>query len=146
MCKKNVYHLSNMSRAEAEALLEEHEGRVCVRFYQREDGSILTEEDCPVGLAAGARKKLLAVAAKIAAGGLAASSAAAGLLVALPLPNSVRSLPVLSTFFDSVQSFVDTSPSDEELLRRYHERERARQARRQSHDYITGFASQSTAS
>jgi hypothetical protein len=48
-CGKNVYNLSAMSRLEAEALVTEKEGRMCVRFYQRADGSALTS-DCPVGV------------------------------------------------------------------------------------------------
>ncbi len=47
-CKLNVYNLSGMSRTEAENLLSNSEGRLCVRFYQRADGSVLTQ-DCPVG-------------------------------------------------------------------------------------------------
>ena len=47
-CKLNVYNLSSMSRDEAEALLVKSEGRLCVRFYRRADGSVLTR-DCPVG-------------------------------------------------------------------------------------------------
>lgn len=50
-CAKNVYNLSAMSRGEAELLLQEKEGRLCVRFFQREDGTMLTQ-DCPVGAAA----------------------------------------------------------------------------------------------
>ncbi len=49
-CKLNVYNLSGMSKAEAERLLMNAEGRLCVRFYQRADGSVLTG-NCPVGLA-----------------------------------------------------------------------------------------------
>jgi hypothetical protein len=49
-CKLNVYNLSGMTRAEAENLITTAEGRLCVRFYQRADGSVLTE-DCPVGWA-----------------------------------------------------------------------------------------------
>jgi hypothetical protein len=49
-CKLNVYNLSGMSKAEAENLISTAEGRLCVRFYQRADGSVLTE-DCPVGWA-----------------------------------------------------------------------------------------------
>ena len=49
-CKLNVYNLSGMSRAEAENLIMNAEGRLCVRFYQRADGSVLTQ-DCPVGWA-----------------------------------------------------------------------------------------------
>ena len=50
-CKLNVYNLSGMSKTEAENLIENSEGRLCVRFYKREDGTVLTE-DCPVGWAA----------------------------------------------------------------------------------------------
>lgn len=49
-CKLNVYNLSGMSREEAEELLTRAEGRLCVRFYRRADGTILTQ-DCPVGWA-----------------------------------------------------------------------------------------------
>lgn len=48
-CEKNVYNLSAMSRLEAEALVREKEGRMCVRFFQRPDGTMLTQ-DCPVGV------------------------------------------------------------------------------------------------
>ena len=47
-CKLNVYNLSGMTRTEAESLLMNSEGRLCVRFYRRQDGSVLTQ-DCPVG-------------------------------------------------------------------------------------------------
>lgn len=49
-CKLNVYNLSGMSRKEAEDLIRNSEGRLCVRFYRRTDGSIITQ-DCPVGWA-----------------------------------------------------------------------------------------------
>ena len=49
-CKLNVYNLSGMTMAEAEALVTNHEGRLCVRYYKRADGSIITA-DCPVGWA-----------------------------------------------------------------------------------------------
>ncbi len=47
-CQKNVYNLSAMSQNEAEGLLRRHEGRLCVRYYQRHDGTVLTG-DCPIG-------------------------------------------------------------------------------------------------
>lgn len=47
-CKLNVYNISEMSRTEAENLLLNSENRLCVRFYRRADGTILTK-DCPVG-------------------------------------------------------------------------------------------------
>jgi hypothetical protein len=48
-CAKNVYNLSALSKAEAEKLIAEKEGKLCVRFYQRADGTVLTD-NCPVGL------------------------------------------------------------------------------------------------
>lgn len=48
-CEKNVYNLSAMSRAEAEMLVQEKEGRVCLRLYRRADGTVITS-DCPVGV------------------------------------------------------------------------------------------------
>ena len=59
-CNLNVYNLSGMTRTEAETLIAQSEGRLCVRFYRRRDGSILTE-NCPVGLRA-LRRRLSAVA------------------------------------------------------------------------------------
>jgi hypothetical protein len=54
-CNLNVYNLSSMSKAEAEQLIDGTEGRLCVRYFKRVDGSILTR-DCPVGLRAFRRK------------------------------------------------------------------------------------------
>lgn len=48
-CEKNVYNLSAMSRSDAEALVREREGRLCIRLYQRTDGTVITN-DCPVGV------------------------------------------------------------------------------------------------
>ena len=50
-CSLHVYNLSGMTRREAEALVTSSEGRLCVRFYRRADGTILTR-NCPVGLRA----------------------------------------------------------------------------------------------
>ena len=47
-CQLNVYNLSGMTRPEAENFLINAEGRVCVRFFKRADGTVLTK-DCPVG-------------------------------------------------------------------------------------------------
>jgi len=49
-CKLNVYNLSGMTRDEAESLIIKAEGRLCVRFYKRADGTVITQ-DCPVGWA-----------------------------------------------------------------------------------------------
>jgi hypothetical protein len=50
-CQLHVYNLSGMTRREAEALVTNTEGRLCVRFYRRADGSVLTR-NCPTGLRA----------------------------------------------------------------------------------------------
>lgn len=44
-CRQHVYNLSDMTRAEAEALVRDREGRRCVRFFRRPDGTVLTR-DC----------------------------------------------------------------------------------------------------
>ena len=71
-CSKNVYNLSDMSRADAEALIREKEGKLCVRFYRRADGTLLTD-NCPVGLRV-VRRQLRWIGAGVAA--LAASGVA----------------------------------------------------------------------
>lgn len=45
LCQLNVYNLSAMSRPEAEELIRAKEGRMCVTYWQRADGTILTS-DC----------------------------------------------------------------------------------------------------
>jgi hypothetical protein len=73
-CAKNVYDLSAMERAEAEALLATREGSLCVRLARRADGTVITS-DCPVG----ARKKRVRLAVLSAAGaGALAYAAVAG--------------------------------------------------------------------
>ncbi len=50
-CRLRVYNLSAMTRPEAENLLAQKDGKLCVRFYRRADGTVITQ-DCPVGLRA----------------------------------------------------------------------------------------------
>jgi hypothetical protein len=68
-CLLHVYNLSGMSRRQAAALVEQTEGRLCVRFYRRADGTLLTD-NCPVGLRAARRRALRLLA------GLAGAAAA----------------------------------------------------------------------
>jgi hypothetical protein len=65
-CQLNVYNLSALSRAEAEQLITEKEGRLCISYYQRADGTVLTQ-DCPVGwrMAKKAAGRAVAVAAAV---------------------------------------------------------------------------------
>jgi len=54
-CNLNVFNLSSMTKDEAELLIGQTEGRLCVRYFQSADGSALTK-DCPVGLRAFRRR------------------------------------------------------------------------------------------
>lgn len=49
-CQLNVFNISAMSEKEAVSTIRTASGgRLCLRFYRRQDGTILTE-NCPVGL------------------------------------------------------------------------------------------------
>jgi hypothetical protein len=74
-CEKNVYNLSAMARDEAERLLAEHEGSICVRYYQRADGTVMTS-DCSVGVKRRRRRRTA-----IALAGVGAMAATAALAV-----------------------------------------------------------------
>jgi hypothetical protein len=70
-CAKNVFNLSAMTSAEAEALLVEHGEKLCVRLYRRKDGTVLTA-DCPVGVR---KKRVRRVVALVAGAGAMAGGA-----------------------------------------------------------------------
>ena len=84
-CNRNVYNLTAMTEREAHRVVTEREGRLCVRFYQRQDGTVLTS-DCPVG---GKRSFLLAGARAAAA----VAGVAAG-VTALSACNPVEERPI----------------------------------------------------
>jgi len=48
-CEKNVYNVVAMTRVEADQLIREKEGDLCIRLHKRADGTVITS-DCPVGL------------------------------------------------------------------------------------------------
>lgn len=62
-CRLNVYNLSSLNIADAEALVASTEGRLCARLYSRSDGTVLTK-DCPVGLQA-LRRRIVRTAAAV---------------------------------------------------------------------------------
>ena len=45
-CQKNVYNITQMSQQETVDLVNENEGRICVRMFRRADGTIVTSQ-CP---------------------------------------------------------------------------------------------------
>jgi hypothetical protein len=68
-CQQNVYNLSAMTCEEAEALIESRNGRLCVRYFQRFDGTILLA-DCEIGARSKRKRRLIAagIAASLASG------------------------------------------------------------------------------
>jgi hypothetical protein len=66
-CRLDVYNLSAMTTAEAAALVEQHPGRLCIRFVRAHDGKVMTA-DCP-HQAISRRRKIFA-AASLLLGGL----------------------------------------------------------------------------
>jgi hypothetical protein len=89
-CKLNVYNLSGMTRREAENLVLNAEGRLCVRYFKRADGTVLTA-DCPVGWAAVKRRvsRVATATASIVFGiasGLMGIRAAEAFLSLFPVP------------------------------------------------------------
>jgi hypothetical protein len=63
-CRKNVYNVAQLSRAEAVALIERAEGRVCMQLTRRADGTIATG-DCWAQLRRARKRGLLALAAAL---------------------------------------------------------------------------------
>jgi hypothetical protein len=68
-CSQNVYNISDMTRDEAEALILGRTGRLCIRYYRRADGTVLTK-DCAVGVKRRRRRRvvMLGAAAMLATG------------------------------------------------------------------------------
>jgi hypothetical protein len=61
-CKKDVFNLSDMSRAQAERLIIERNGDLCARYYQRKDGTVLLA-DCSVGIKQKRKSRVIAAGA-----------------------------------------------------------------------------------
>jgi len=82
-CKLNVYNISEMTQQEAEDFILRSEGRLCLRVFRRNDGTVLTQ-DCPVGWARVKRRASLACRAALGiAGGFIAGIFGLGSLRAL---------------------------------------------------------------
>ncbi len=94
-CSRNVYNLSALTRRDAERLVMSAEGRLCVRFYRRADGTILTQ-NCPVGLRAIKRRVSRFVSGAITA--VLSFCASVGLYSMVgvsdePIPAMMRTMP-----------------------------------------------------
>jgi hypothetical protein len=99
-CKRDVYNLSAMTRGEAETLIAGRNGRLCVRYFQRPDGTILLD-DCTVGRSRKRKRRLVAAgAAALLVAGAAAShlpryapaTAADAAPRSVPEPRTVREI------------------------------------------------------
>jgi hypothetical protein len=71
-CKKDVFNLSLMSRDEAETLLREKTGGMCVRYFQRHDGTIMLA-DCTIGKRQRRNRRLIVAGAALLLGGSTAA-------------------------------------------------------------------------
>ncbi len=100
-CNKNVFNLSAMPEAQAIALLADNaDGHLCVRFYRRADGTVMTS-DCSTSPRRYARQALrkfpamasVAVLAMSAAGASAADVAVKAGMVALGAPRANLATP-----------------------------------------------------
>jgi hypothetical protein len=91
-CNKNVYNLSSMTRDEAEALIVAKEGRLCVRYYQRNDGTILLK-DCAIGIKQKRKRRVLAAGVAALLGG----GVFAAIKLSKPMPRPVDVGTTLST-------------------------------------------------
>ncbi|HEY5923148.1 MAG TPA: hypothetical protein VIV11_15825 [Kofleriaceae bacterium] len=75
-CKKNVYNFAALTREQIERLVHLNEGKLCVRFFVRADGTMVTK-DCKLDIHVRKRKLVAELgAAAVAAGALAAAGGA----------------------------------------------------------------------
>jgi hypothetical protein len=113
-CNLNVYNLSRMTRSDAENLIARNEGRLCVRFYRRGDGSIITK-DCPIGLRAIRRRvsfltKAIASAVLSFMAGVGIHEAVSSSLAALP---TGRTMGVMARQVDAPPQNTDLENAPE---------------------------------
>ncbi len=110
-CNKNVFNLSAMPEAEAADLLaENHSGELCVRFYRRTDGTLMTS-DCGTSQRAQVRqawRKLPGVAGMaVLALSAAACSAGEAVPVAMPLMGAPPATPQVQNEVKPVKPLVE---------------------------------------
>lgn len=91
-CDKLVYDLSAMTAEGAEALLGRHGASLCVRFYRRADGTVMTTDCGP-----GARRKRFRNVAVGAAAGLSLVGLGAGALATMGGPVMGEPAPTMGS-------------------------------------------------
>jgi hypothetical protein len=97
-CRQRVYNLSSMPLEEAVAVVQRMEGRLCVRFYRRPDGTIITK-DCRGGLKEMQRQ--LAMIATAVIGIIIVIFGFLGISTAMPGRSShLRNIEPFCTFLD----------------------------------------------
>ncbi|HEY4181651.1 MAG TPA: hypothetical protein VGM90_32630 [Kofleriaceae bacterium] len=69
-CKKDVFNISGMTRDEAQELMIEKNGELCVRYFQRKDGTILLK-DCSIGISQKRKRRVIAASVALLLGGTA---------------------------------------------------------------------------
>jgi Carboxypeptidase regulatory-like domain len=99
-CKLDVFNFSEMSEREIERLVESRQGRLCARYYQRPDGTMLTK-NCPTGFRASllraARVTSAALAAVISIVPGLAANATSGPLGAYPRNTALQQIQAAPT-------------------------------------------------
>jgi hypothetical protein len=108
-CNKNVYNLSDMTRDEAEALIIEKEGKLCVRYYQR--------KDCTIGVVQKRKRRLVAAgaAAMLAGVGVAGYQLTRTKQPAAPIVGAVQSELVVEPRVEG-KSQLEAPPPGEEVF------------------------------
>jgi hypothetical protein len=77
-CDQDVFNLSAMTREDAEMLVRDKQGNLCARYFQRKDGTIITQ-NCPVGVRTQRR------VAAVAAGAIASVVGGSAVIAAVPI-------------------------------------------------------------
>jgi|LNFM01.1.fsa_nt_gb hypothetical protein len=112
-CSKTVYDLSQMTTADAEALLQAKGTDACLRIFRRFDGTVLTQ-DCPVGVEKKKRARRRGVVAGVLAATAAATAGAAIASRAESKPPS-QQLHTTSTTVGGTTAFTPPDPNGTQL-------------------------------